>query len=402
MNKIAKVASRLQKAIPLASQILSGYEVWLIKRFGKIGNYLTNAKTFLKTSRDGSEIVFQLNNYMSDSSFTMQSILRRFRIFLEEKDIQFVTNDLIGNKVPIGNIYVKLFLANRKDRLRGEYSLSTYATILNQFFNLIDNDLRFFNKRWAEKFIHSPALSDFTKRLYKSVLKTFCDWALLYQLTDSKQLSKEQIQVQKGLCLISAQSLREIAAIKVQSSRGQIKRYHKESLTIKQRDKLLKLASTQRERAIISIMAWNGLRTIEMLRLTVSDFQFKELKVAVWGKGKSAKSKELIRLFDVPKLELKKHFKENGIASGKAFPNITKKEIADLIGEKFIKLGVNKLPGKFSPHSLRHTAGQIMYDKGIPLEFIQKTLRHSSLETTMVYAQKAIDRKYFQTMPRKI
>jgi integrase len=54
--------------------------------------------------------------------------------------------------------------------------------------------------------------------------------------------------------------------------------------------------------------------------------------------------------------------------------------------------------GKFTPHSLRHTAGQIMYDKGVSLEFIQKTLRHSSMETTMVYAQRAIDRMYFKKM----
>jgi len=202
--------------------------------------------------------------------------------------------------------------------------------------------------------------------------------------------------------LLSAQSLREIAAIKVQASLSQLKRYHKESLNSKQRDKLLKLCVNHRERAIISLMAWNGLRTIEILRLTVPDCQFRERKVSVWGKGKSAKSKEAIRLFDVPKSELRKYFKENGVSRGKAFPNLTKKEIVDIISGKFQSLGVAKLPGKFSPHSLRHTAGQIMYDKGIPLEFIQKTLRHSSLETTMVYAQKAIDRKYFKSMPGNI
>lgn len=402
MRKIVKTSSRLNRGTQLASQVISGYEIWLNKRYGKVGNYLTNAKTFLRNYKEGPEIVFQLDNYMEGYSLTMQSILRRFRFFLEERNIQFVTNDLVEKSLPIGNIYVKLFLASRKDRLRGEYSLNTYATILNQFFNLIDNDLRFFNKRWAEKFIHAPTLSDFTKRLYKSVLKTFCDWALIYQNTDPKQLSKEQYKVQKGLSLLSSQSLREISAIKVQSSANQLKRYHKESLNAKQRDKLLKLCGNQRERAIISLMAWNGLRTIEVLRLTVLDFQFKDRKVSVWGKGKSVRSKDMIRLFDIPRLELRKYFKENGVTRGKAFPNLTKKEVVHLIAEKFGSLGVLNLPGKFSPHSLRHTAGQIMYDKGIPLEFIQKTLRHSSLETTMVYAQKAIDRKYFKTMPGNI
>ena len=341
----------------------------------------------------------QLDSYSEGKSLTIQSFLRRFRRFLEEHVITYLVNDLNEKKLPIGNIYVKIFLAGRKDRLRGELSLSTYATILNQFFNRIDSNLGLFNKRNAEKFVLSPGLSDYTKRLYKSVLKTFCDWALLYQNTSDHELSPEQKIVKKGLRLMSVQSLREISAIKVRSSRIQLKRYHKESLTEKQRDRLLKLCQDQRERAIISQMAWNGLRTIEVVRLTVPDCLFKEKKIAVWGKGRSSKSKDLIRFFSVPRNETHKYLKENSIARGKAFPGISKSEIEQMIKGKFQALGVLDRPGKFTPHSLRHTAGQIMYDKGIPLEFVQKTLRHSSMETTMVYAQKAIDRNYFRKMP---
>ncbi len=402
MTKIQLSNRFIKKGTPLASQVLLEYELWLNKHYGKVGNYLTNAKTFLKSYKEGPTLSAQLDSYSEGMSLTMQSILRRFSRFIQEKQITFLVNDLLEKKLPLGNIYVKLFLASRKDRLRGEFSLSTYATVLNQFFNLIDHDLRSFNKPWAGKFIHSPSLSDFTKRLYKSILKNFCDWALLYQNIDNSQLSKEQTQVKKGLSLISPQSLREISSIKVQSSRSQLKRYHKESLTIKQRDKLLKLCESQRERAILSMMAWNGLRTIEVIRLSIPDCQFKEGKIMVWGKGKSAKSKEAIRFFDVPKTEAKKYFKEKHLLKGKAFPGLTKNEISTLVHEKFRLLGVSVLPGKYSPHSLRHTAGQVMYDKGIPLEFIQKTLRHSSLETTMVYAQKAIDRKYFKSMPVSI
>ena len=402
MNKPVRINTAIKKRVPPASRVLSEYELWLVKHYGRIGNYLTNAKTFLKTYKEGPELIYQLDSYMENMSLTMQSILRRFKRFLEEKQIQFVVNDLLEKKLPLGNVYVKLFLAGRKDRLRGEFSLSTYATVLNQYFNLIGDDLNHFNKRSAEKFVHAPSLSDFTKRLYKSVLKTFCDWALLYQTADAKDLSKEQLMVKKGLSLISAQSLREIAAIKVKTSVSQSKRYHKDSLTVAQRDKLLALCNTQRERAIVSLLAWNGLRTVEVLRLTVTDCHFKERKLSVWGKGKSNSNKETIRLFDVPNTETKKYFRENGLSKGKAFPLLTKKEISQLINEKFQRLGLTKQKGKYTPHSLRHTAGQIMYDKGIPLEFIQKTLRHSSLNTTMVYAQKAVDRKYFKSMPGKL
>jgi len=59
-----------------------------------------------------------------------------------------------------------------------------------------------------------------------------------------------------------------------------------------------------------------------------------------------------------------------------------------------------KLKGRYTPHSLRHTAGQLMYEKKIPLEIIQKTLRHADLRTTKVYAQRDVDNQYFKRLKR--
>ncbi|HNC31963.1 MAG TPA: hypothetical protein PKX08_18265, partial [Cyclobacteriaceae bacterium] len=261
-------SSTLSKATPRASQVLEDYDYWLQREYGKSGTYLTNAKTFLKTVKAAGTVISQLDTYANGKSITLQSFLRRLRKFLTLKGIDFIVNDLNEKKLPISNIYVKLFLASRQDRLRGELSNSTYATVLNGYFNFITDDLKFFNKRTAEKYVLSPA-SDYTKRLYRSVLKSFCQWALLYQEQKLTDLSSDQKKIQKGLKLISALSLREISSIIVRTSRSQIKRYHKESLTESQRAKLLTACDTSKERAIISLMAWNGLRTIEVSRLNV-------------------------------------------------------------------------------------------------------------------------------------
>lgn len=400
MPNLSRKSSTIAKATPRASQVLEEYDYWLKKEYGKSGTYLTNAKTFLKTVKPAGTVISQLDTYANKKSITLQSFLRRFRRFLELKGIDFIINDLNDKKLPISNIYVKLFLASRQDRLQGELSSSTYATVLNGYFNFIKDDLRFFNKRTAEKYVLSPDLSDFTKRLYRSILKAFCDWAVLYQDQKVTDLSTEQRKIQKGLKMISPLSLREISAIVVKTSKSQIKQYHKDSLTEPQRNKLLKSCSTPLERAVISLMAWNGLRTVEVTRAIVPDISLKERKLSVWGKGKSRKNKDVIKLFSVPAAEIKAYLKFSPGLKGPLFPGLGKERLTALVNRLYDEANLSAKNKKLTPHSLRHTAGQMMYDKGIPLEFIQKTLRHSSMETTLVYAQKAIDTQYFRKLKR--
>jgi len=397
MNQIVKIDRKLQKISPTASQVLTDYEYWLKRRYGVTGTYLVNAKSFLKTYTQGGHVQSQLSDYISERGPSLRSILNRFLIFLELRDFTYLVNDLNEPKLPITNPYVKLFLASVQDRLRSKGSMSIYATVLNGYFDSIKDDITQMNKRTAGKYILSPTLSDYTKRLYKSVLKAFCDWVLEYQLLDSSDLSKEQKIIKKGLKKISVQSLREIASLRVVLPRTLTSTYHKDSLSEQQRKRLLGLAKKQRDRAILSLMACNGLRTVEVLRLSVTDIKIQQGKIAIWGKGRSEKSKDTIKLSSQAKKEVNNYLKFQGIKKGLIFSGLTRRELDEMINSYFKRLRVK---GKFSPHSLRHTAGQLMYEKKIPLELIQKTLRHADMRTTMMYSQKAIDKNYFKRLKR--
>ncbi len=397
MNSLVRNSDKVAIALPRASQVLIDYEYWLKRKYGVTGTYLVNAKSYLKTYRQGGNVQSQLTDYINERNTSLRSILNRFLSFLEERNFTYLINDLNEAKLPLSNVYTKLFLSSVQDRLRSKGSLSIYATVLNGYFSSIKDDVSRINKRTAGKYILSPALSDYTKRLYKSVLKVFCEWALSYQLLEVGDLSKEQRVVRRELKRISTQSLREVAALRVVLPRSLTSTYHKDSLSEPQRTRLLKLAKSKRDRAILTLMAWNGLRTIEVLRLTVGDVRISQGKISVWGKGKSEKSKDTIKLSSAVKKELKAYMKEKKIKKGKLFNELNRLELDDLINSYFRKL---KVRGKFSPHSLRHTAGQLMYEKKIPLELIQKTLRHADMRTTMIYAQKAIDKNYFRRLRR--
>jgi len=396
MGQISRIDSRISKSTPRASQVLIDYEYWLKRKYGVEGAYLVNAKSFLKTYRQGGNVQSQLSDYLGQRNTSLRSILNRFLMFLEIRDFSYLINDLNEPKLPISNAYVKVFLASIQDRLRSKGSLGIYATVLNGYFSSIKDDVSRINKRTAGKYVLSPALSDYTKRLYKSILKAFCEWALSYQLLDNSDLAKEQRLIKRGLKLISVQSLREVASLRVVLPRSLTTTYHKDSLTEAQRKRLLKLAKKPRDRAILTLMAWNGLRTIEVLRLTVADIKISQGKISVWGKGKSEKSKDTIKLSSVTKREVQYYMSKSKIKRGQLF-SLTRFELDNLINVYFKRLRVK---GRYSPHSLRHTAGQLMYEKHIPLELIQKTLRHADMRTTMMYAQKAIDKNYFKRLRR--
>lgn len=397
MTKVIVVGTHLSKTLPRASQILIDYEYWLKRKFKTTGAYLINAKSFLRTYKQGGNVQAQLEDYLNERGTSLRSILRRFLYYLERQDIVYLTNDLNETKLPVANLYTKIFLASVQDRLRSKGSLSTYATILNGYFESIKDDVSRINKRTAGKYVLSPSLSDYTKRLYKAVLRSFCVWALEYQSIDTLDLSKEQRMVKREMRKISTQSLREVASIRVALPRILTSTYHKDSLSEKQRTRLLKLAKDPADRAILALMAWNGLRTIEVLRLSVGDLKLSQGRILVWGKGKSEKSKLAIKLAAVAKRELIGYLKSSEIKSGKLFGDLTRTELDWMINLYFKKLRVK---GKFSPHSLRHTTGQLMYEKNIPLELIQKTLRHADIRTTMMYSQKAIDKNYFERLKK--
>lgn len=131
MSSLVRNADKVSIALPSASQVLVDYEYWLIRKYGVTGAYLVNAKSFLRTYKQGGNVQSQLTDYINERGTSLRSILNRFLRFLEERSFSYLINDLNESKLPIANVYTKLFLASVQDRLRSKGSLSIYATILN-------------------------------------------------------------------------------------------------------------------------------------------------------------------------------------------------------------------------------------------------------------------------------
>ena len=156
-------------------------------------------------------------------------------------------------------------------------------------------------------------------------------------------------------------------------------------------DKIQTLPETPhntRLKAILSLLALQGLRQIEITRLDVRDVDFISKTAFIQGKGQD--DKEPINLHPEAVKALQNYLKSNGIKDGALFTSqsnnsknqrLTTRAIRALVKETLNALGIDK-----TTHGFRHyfTTTLIKVYKGDLLEVAQYT-RHKSLEMLQVY-----------------
>lgn len=145
---------------------------------------------------------------------------------------------------------------------------------------------------------------------------------------------------------------------------------------------------TSRLRAILGLLALQGLRQVEIVRLDVRDIDLVGRKAFVQGKGRD--DREPIDLHPETVEALKNYLKSNKIADGPLFTSqsnnhrnkrLTTRSIRDIVQSTLKRVGIEK-----TVHGLRHFfATQLVKKfKGDLLEVSQYT-RHRSLEMLQVY-----------------
>lgn len=145
-----------------------------------------------------------------------------------------------------------------------------------------------------------------------------------------------------------------------------------------------KYKSGIRNRAILAILCYAGLRVSELLNLKLSDIKKKDSAIRV-----NNTKKESSRLVYVPEYIF--HYvdrwrKIKPISKYLFCSRNGKKLLPDYI-QKMVKRYAKKIaPDKdIHPHCLRHSIATIWLKEGKPIRGIQKQLGHKSLVTTQIY-----------------
>lgn len=151
-----------------------------------------------------------------------------------------------------------------------------------------------------------------------------------------------------------------------------------------------------RDYALINLMARTGLRSIEIVRANAGDIQSKagEMILRVKGKGRDEKD-DFVLLTDESYNPLLDYLKARGKVDQSeplfiAHSNnhngdkrLTTRSIRGIVAERLENAGLKT--NKITCHSLRHTAGSLAIEGGANIIQVKEMLRHSNINTTMIY-----------------
>ena len=177
--------------------------------------------------------------------------------------------------------------------------------------------------------------------------------------------------------------------------------FKKDCLTLKQVRKILKSIDTSnikglRDYAIILLMVTTGLRTFEVMGANIEDFRnlgdFTVLYIQ--SKGREGKN-TYVKVSEPVEEAIRKYLSERGVLNDKEplftstakrneGERLTTRSIRGIVKEIFINSNLNS--NRLTAHSLRHTTATInLLNGGTPEETMQ-LLRHSNLNTTLIYS----------------
>ncbi len=147
-----------------------------------------------------------------------------------------------------------------------------------------------------------------------------------------------------------------------------------------------------RDRALFELAYSCGLRAQELVSVPEGSVDFDSEEIRVKGKGDKERivpigelaQKALERYIEISRPHLVGKKREKALFLSKSGKRLSTSDIHRRLGIWFKRAA---LPGKVSPHILRHSFATHLLEGGADLRSIQELLGHSSISTTQVYTR---------------
>jgi integrase/recombinase XerC len=187
---------------------------------------------------------------------------------------------------------------------------------------------------------------------------------------------------------------------KIKGAKVDKKNAKKDYLTSRQVKEVLTNIDTdditgKRDYALFALMVTGGLRTIEVSRANIEDIRTlgDATVLYIQGKGRDEKT-DYVKLADPIEKALRVYLTARGKAeagsplftshsNNSTGERLTTRSISGVIKRSLVTAGYDS--DRLTAHSLRHTAGMLSLLNGSSLEETKEFLRHSDINTTMIY-----------------
>ncbi len=166
---------------------------------------------------------------------------------------------------------------------------------------------------------------------------------------------------------------------------------------------LIKSTEKLRDKVIIKLLAYCGLRRFELAKIKIEDIDLKTNKIIILGKKNIERLATIFSDQLIEDLKIYLRYVLNNQKQGYLFPSVSSLNKKGHISPTEINRIVAKAGNRaqlhnpipelknINPHILRHSCARILKDRGLSLEVVQKVLGHLSYKTTMdLYGTKSI------------
>lgn len=152
----------------------------------------------------------------------------------------------------------------------------------------------------------------------------------------------------------------------------------------------------KRDYAMLCLMVTAGLRTIEITRADIDDIRARGDYTALYVQGKGHDEKNtFVKLAEPVEAAIRDYLQARGKTDSKeplfishanrnAGERMTTRSVRRIAKDILIAAGFNS--DRLTAHSFRHTAATLNLLNGASLEETQQLLRHTSINTTMIYS----------------
>lgn len=146
---------------------------------------------------------------------------------------------------------------------------------------------------------------------------------------------------------------------------------------------MLVRAARGRERTLVALEGLNGLRRVEVLRLTAGDVDFEEGSLVVHGKGRYGGKLRRIPMHRLCRQILFEQCRDQ--PSQSRLLALSPSGADALLSRAAVRAGFPKIGVRVSHHDLRRTFGRLCHEAGMDLVQLKNLFGHSSIDMTVHY-----------------